>query len=618
MRQGFRTRNWPKAQIGKVVLSIFQMVALIFVVAVSTFCSTAEAAETKRVMVLHSFGRDFKPWNLYGSAIRTELEQRSPWPIEIIDQSLMTARGWDENPEVPFVQYLYALFEKRPLDLVVSIGAPAASFVQRHRQQLFPMTPMIFTAVEQRRVQQSSLTEFDTVVAVAHDLPAIVENILQVLPGTKTIAVVNGDSTNERFWLEELRREFTPFADRVSFIWYNDRSFEDILRHAAALPSHSAIFWHLMSVDAAGVAHEGERALQRLYAAANAPIFTYDGGFFGREIVGGPMHSVANLARLATDAAIRILAGETAGDIKTPGSPFATPVYDWRLLQRWRISESDLPAGSEVRFRAPTMWEQYKATIVAAIAVVVAQAGMIAWLIRYVREIARVRDEVRVLNASLEERVEQRTADLGQARDRAEVLLAEVNHRVGNSLSLVASLVTLQTNVVTEQAAKDALAATQARIYAISSVNKQLYASGDVRSVPMDEYLSGLLDQLATSTQNQAGGATLRYDFEPLKLPTDTTINLGVVVTELVINAFKYAYPSQPGEVRVRLKQIPNRRGELVVEDDGVGRGDEGSAKGTGLGTKIVNAMARTMGAEIEYLKRQPGTAARLVFPMPA
>ena len=61
----------------------------------------------------------------------------------------------------------------------------------------------------------------------------------------------------------------------------------------------------------------------------------------------------------------------------------------------------------------------------------------------------------------------------------------------------------------------------------------------------------------------------------------------------------------------------PNRRGELVVEDDGVGRGDDVSAKGTGLGTKIVNSMARSMGAEIQYLRRQPGTAARLVFPVP-
>ena len=212
--------------------------------------------------------------------------------------------------------------------------------------------------------------------------------------------------------------------------------------------------------------------------------------------------------------------------------------------------------------------------------------------------------------------MQQRTTDLSHARDRAEILLNEVNHRVANSLSIVTSLVKLQAKSVTEQAAKDALAGTEARINAISSVHKQLYTSGDVTSVRLDEYLSGLLHQIATSTQNQQVDAALRYDLEPLKLPTNMTINLGVIVTELVINAFKYAYPFQRGEIRVYLKELPNRQGELVVEDDGVGRG-EGSAKGTGLGTKLVNSMARTMEAEIQYLRRQPGTAARLVFPVP-
>jgi two-component sensor histidine kinase len=84
-----------------------------------------------------------------------------------------------------------------------------------------------------------------------------------------------------------------------------------------------------------------------------------------------------------------------------------------------------------------------------------------------------------------------------------------------------------------------------------------------------------------------------------------------------ILNGEKAGRPFQRGEIRVRLKQLPNRRGELVVEDDGVGRGDDVSAKGTGLGTKIVDSMARSMGAEIQYLRRQPGTAARLVFPVP-
>jgi hypothetical protein len=109
-------------------------------------------------MLLHSFGKDFKPWSEYARTIRMELNQKSPWPLDITEHSLVTARSPDEDPEVPFVEYLRALSAKRSPDIIVSIGAPAAAFVQRHRQQLFAATPMVFTAVEQRRVQYSSLT----------------------------------------------------------------------------------------------------------------------------------------------------------------------------------------------------------------------------------------------------------------------------------------------------------------------------------------------------------------------------------------------------------------------------------------------------------------------------
>ena len=88
-----------------------------------------------------------------------------------------------------------------------------------------------------------------------------------------------------------------PFANRIAFTWYNDLSFEDILKHAAALPPHSAIFWELMVVDAAGVVHEGGRALARLHAVANAPIFSYNDSFFGSEIVGGPHVPVLETGR---------------------------------------------------------------------------------------------------------------------------------------------------------------------------------------------------------------------------------------------------------------------------------------------------------------------------------
>ena len=106
---------------------------------VALFASqVASAAEHKRIMLLHSFGPDFKPWSEYAKDIRAELARQSPWPLDIIENSLVTARFGDENPEAPFVDYLSALFAKHPLDVIVSIGAPAADFVQRHRRRLFP------------------------------------------------------------------------------------------------------------------------------------------------------------------------------------------------------------------------------------------------------------------------------------------------------------------------------------------------------------------------------------------------------------------------------------------------------------------------------------------------
>jgi two-component sensor histidine kinase len=231
-----------------------------------------------------------------------------------------------------------------------------------------------------------------------------------------------------------------------------------------------------------------------------------------------------------------------------------------------------------------------------------------------------------LLSSALEQAVEksrlraQKAAaerEVRMARDRAEVLLAEVNHRVANSLSIVASMVSLQAKAVTNQVAKDALAETQARIYAVSSVHKRLYTSGeDVRFVALDEYLPGLLAHLETSMRDEGHGASLRHAIEPLKLRTDASISLGIVVTEWVTNAFKYAYPDRPGEVRVRLQQLPEGLVELAVEDDGVGRNGDGSAKGTGLGTRIVKAIAVSMEAEMQYLDRQPGTVARLTFPL--
>src|SRR5690348_7462110 len=128
---------------------------VLLVGALSLFLETtvvrgAEAAR-KRVIILHSFGQDFRPWGEYARTIRAELTKQSRWRLEINDHPL-AVRSSDVNPELPFVEYLNALYAFQSPDLIVCIGAPAANFVQRHRGNLFPRVPMVLTAVEQRRV----------------------------------------------------------------------------------------------------------------------------------------------------------------------------------------------------------------------------------------------------------------------------------------------------------------------------------------------------------------------------------------------------------------------------------------------------------------------------------
>jgi two-component sensor histidine kinase len=231
------------------------------------------------------------------------------------------------------------------------------------------------------------------------------------------------------------------------------------------------------------------------------------------------------------------------------------------------------------------------------------------------QEIKQARDEVRAANLTLEERVETRTHELALARERAELLLSEVNHRVANSLQLVAALVIMQSKNVRDESARAALKETESRIQAISQIHKSLYTSSDVTSVALNDYLGVMLDNLGVAMRDDGHTARLTTMLDPVSLPTDQSISLGVVATELVTNAFKYAYPpGQSGDIRVMLRKLPEGRAELVVQDDGVGLGATERPGGTGLGSKIIAAMAAALKTNVEYVNRTPGTAARLVF----
>ncbi len=230
-----------------------------------------------------------------------------------------------------------------------------------------------------------------------------------------------------------------------------------------------------------------------------------------------------------------------------------------------------------------------------------------------------------LLRAAIEGAIERETlrraheaaeAAIRDARDRAEklaqqraVLLREVNHRVANSLQLIASLARLQEGAVRDPAARHALEVVCNRIAAVAQVHRRLYTSDDVNRVALDEYLRGLLQEIGHSV----GGTDIGLEAEPLTVPTDRAVSLGVIVTELVTNALKYAYPGDMrGPIRVRLSAEAGT-GWLLVQDEGVGAAPGGSS-GTGLGRRIVESLSASLGGTVETQSGPGGTTVTIRF----
>jgi two-component sensor histidine kinase len=196
------------------------------------------------------------------------------------------------------------------------------------------------------------------------------------------------------------------------------------------------------------------------------------------------------------------------------------------------------------------------------------------------------------------------------------MLLAEVNHRVANSLALVGSLVRMQAGAVTEPGAKAALAETQARITAIANLHRSLYTSTDVQH-RRSRGLSGnaRLGELG-QFDHSLGPDARRQARCRARLDQDgsSAVSVGMIATELVTNALKYAYPVGEGEVRVSVSRAPSNQITLSVADDGVGWTGQGAAKGSGLGAKIIAAMSKSLGSSLEYRSQPVGTLASITF----
>jgi hypothetical protein len=361
----------------------------LFTVILMLMVGSSAIAATKRILVVHSFGSASPPFTTTSLAFETELTERMGEPVDLDEVALDHARYADPKMEEALVDYLQKRQAKWQPDLVVPIGSPAGLFVEKYKGRLFPETPILYTGLDRRRLRPDALDKNAAFVGESFDLPGFVEDILQVAPATTNIVVVIGASPVEQYWAEAFRQEFGAFTNRMNFTWLNKLSFDQMLEEVSNLPPHSFIFLILLMQDAAGVNHNADEALKRIHAVATAPVNSIYQNQLGMGILGGRLYQAELEGEESARIAIRILRGEPASSFPPKIIGPIGPQYDWRELQHWKIKEDQLPRGSIIKYRQPTLWQRYGAWVIAGASVVVIQGllivGLIANLMRWRR-----------------------------------------------------------------------------------------------------------------------------------------------------------------------------------------------------------------------------------------
>ena len=535
----------------------------------------------KHVLIVQSYGNDFAPFSTLSASFRSGLARSWPGPVQFHEVSLEIARPGADASEGPLVTYIQALVANHRPDLAVMIAGPASRFGLLHRQSLFPSTPMLLAGPDHRLILSGAVSANDGTATTAQNPRAVVETILCLLPETENVVVVVGASVLERFWRVEFNRDFQPFENRVRFSYWDELSLDEMESRAAALPRRTAIIYALVLIDGAGVPHASDRALARLHAVANAPIFGLFDTQLGQGVVGGSLVSVSELSRRCVEAAVGVLEGEPPIAHRSPPVGPGPPVFDWRELRRWGIPQSRLPPGSTVRFRPESVWSLYRWPILGGLSVIVVLAALVIGLaLSGVRRRAAER-EVRTLSRRLLTAFEEERRRLGR----------ELHDDLSQRLARLAIDVARIERKGPDPTSDSDLGAMREEIVALSADIHAL--SRRLHPTVLDDL--GIVEALRAEAERFSRTESIAVDIRLAEpggtLPPDAALCLYRVAQESLRNVASHARANRV-EVSLRAK---DGGCELEVRDDGVGF-DPDARRGAGLGLASMRERMRLVG----------------------
>jgi signal transduction histidine kinase len=570
-----------------------------------------EAERPKQILVLNS-SRQTEQFSQVSerelpTLLAAGLEQRIDYYTEYFDAN----RFPHPQYETVYVDFLRQKYAGKRFDLLLMMGDVAMDFVSRHHRELFADTPAVFYSLVPPLSRPANSTGL---VNTLHFGPSL-DLALALQPELEQVYVVSGVTPADKSFENQARAEFRRFEGRVKFTYLSGLVAKDLEERLRTLPPHSAVYYVVVSQDAAGENFQQMPYLSHIAATANAPTYGWADVAADAGIVGGRRRDQLNLIKAIAAMGLRVLRGERADDIPVSSPDTDVDSVDWRELRRWGIDESRVPPGTRVLFRPPSMWDQYEGYIIGAVMLMLAQTALIAGLLvqrarrqQVERELRGSQDRLRVSYDRIRHLSRRLLGEQEAERARiARELHDDINQQIAILSMELDWLRSDQLPVHSAKRLSRAVETTQGISTSVRELSHRLHPS----RLELLGLVAGLDSLRRDLSPPHLSIAFVHHDV-PTVIDQDIALCFFRVAQEALGNAVKH---SDARHVSVELTGAPSSLA-LTITDDGKGF-DVESVRNGGLGLVSIRERVESIGGLLE-IQAFPasGTCLRVAVPI--
>jgi signal transduction histidine kinase len=561
----------------------------------------AAAADARQLLVLYSNNRLLMGNVALDSALRQTLNANPGQPVQIFSEFLDEPEFGGDRYELTMSTYLRDKYADRPPDAVLIAGNTAMRFILRYRGRLFPAVPIVHVAVTQEVLQSVPALPPDIVgVPVAWDFAGTVKQALKWHPRATHLVIVFGASQQD-VWEPVVRPEITPILGHVQAEYLVGLTLPALQKRLRELGSDSVVLTFGFFKDGDGRSYQLNDSAALVAAASAAPVYAPLDTLMGTGVVGGRVLSYEQIGRQAGEILERLFSGQPDWQ-RMPPAPASVLQVDWRQIKRWGIDPKRLPAGTEIHFRPPPLWDEHRALVATAISIFLLQTALLTGLVW--QRVGRRRAEAEALTLS----GRLITAHEDERRWLARELHDDITQRLAGLAIAAAKL------PGSESAPMDSDPRPSIRLELVR-------LSDDIHDLSYRLHPSviedvGLVDALKAECERIARAEFIRVDVQsdrlPQGLPNEVALGIYRIAQEALRNIARHA---KANLVQLSLALIDGGL-RLAVSDNGAGFESGLEPARASLGHASMRERIRLLGGKLE-IRSTPGRGTTVVAWVP-